>query len=210
MNVNTVVEDISSDIQVLRDKLNELVHHVSVSRLKVHSGFSDVDILEMGSGFKPGQIIASNMVFILVSGEAARITLKIHFNTKVAKELAFEVFGGESSICISNHQAVDYFKEYANLMAGSVVAFLADSGLELGISLPLCTRGFYEIFSDYSEKQTPVLVFNNFWGLRVNGSEIYCGAQFEIMKREKFTKFVDYVIAEANVDVDADDEMDFL
>ena len=173
MNVNTVGEDVVSDVQVLKNKFKELVRYASVSRLKVQSGSEDIEIMDMDSGFKPGKILAGNMVFILASGDAIRITFKIHFNTKVAKDLAFKIFGGTSSDSISNIKAIDYFKEYSNLVAGSVVAFLAEAEVDLGISLPLRTRGIYEIFSDYTEKQNPVLIFNDFWLLRVNGSEFY-------------------------------------
>lgn len=196
------------DIQALKDKIKELVRYASASRLKIHSGASGVETRELGVGFRAGRILASNMVFILVSGDALRLTFKVHFNTATAKNLAFRIFGGNSPADISEKQAIDYFKEYGNLVAGSVVTLLGESGIELGISLPLSTRGFYEVFSDYSERQPPAISFSDFWELKENGNGMYCSAVVEILDNKQLDSLVDYEIVEEAVDDDG--EMDFL
>ena len=209
MNSTRVVEGVSSDVQASQDKLKELVRYASLSRLKAHTDSSEVEIKELDSGFRPGRILASNLVFILVSGDAMRLTFKIHFDTRTAKYLAYRIFGGKLPDDISPKQAIDYFKEFGNLVAGSVVTLMAESNIELGISLPLSTRGFYEVYSDYSEKQYPIITYSDFWALKVNGHDIFCSAQFEILDRKPLENLVGYEIAEeGNIDDDA--EMDFL
>ncbi|WP_153109554.1 hypothetical protein [Propionivibrio limicola] len=209
MDTRTVNETKPADeTQGLKDALRKLVRHASVTRLKIHADTHEVEISELDCAFKPGRILASNMVFILVSGDAFRLTFKAHFNAWTAKSLAFRVFGGQSPEAISEKQAIDYFKEYANLVAGNVVALLGENGIEQGISLPLCTRGFYEVFADYPEKAHPIVSYSDFWQLGANRHAIFCSALFEIMDRKALHGLVDYEISE---DIDDDDEeIDFL
>jgi CheY-specific phosphatase CheX len=208
MDKTSVDETVSPDIQALKDKLKALLRHASISRLKNHGDDAEVEARELGAAFRPGRILASNMVFILVSGDALRLTFKVHFETGTAKQLAFAIFGGDSPSSISQRQAVDYVKEYGNLVAGSMVTLLAESGVELGISLPLSTRGFYEVFSDYSEKLDPIVAFSDFWELRANSRSIYCGAQFEILNPRQLGDVAACEIVEETDSADA--EMDFL
>lgn len=208
MNSIKVSEARPPDVSAVKDKLGELIRHASVSRLKNHADTLAVETREMDSGFTPGRILASNMVFILVSGDAVRLTLKVHFNTRTAKKLAFRIFGGKSAADISEKQAIDYFKEYGNLVAGSVIAHFGNIGIELGISLPLCTRGLYEVFSDYSETQYPVVTYSDFWELAANDYSIFCSALIEILDAGQLGKLVDYEIDDEVVD--DGEEMDFL
>ncbi|MEI7431403.1 MAG: chemotaxis protein CheX [Betaproteobacteria bacterium] len=208
MDKTKVSEVAPPDVQVLKDKLNELVRHATVSRLKIHTDSDEVETKALDSSFRPGKILASNMVFILVSGDALRLTFKIHFNTRTGRNLALRIYGGKSAADISEKQAIDYFKEYGNLVAGSVITLLGENNIELGISLPLCTRGFYEVFSDYTEKQHPVINYSHFWELHVKEQTVFCSAQYEILNIKPFETLVEYEISE---DASGDDgEMDFL
>ena len=206
MNNTRVVEGVSSDVQASKDKLKELVRYASLSRLKTHTDSSEVEIKELDSGFRPGRILASNLVFILVSGEAMRLTFKIHFDTRVAKYLAYRIFGGKLPEDISPKQAIDYFKEYGNLVAGNIVTLLGKIDIDLGISLPLSTRGFYEIFSDCSERQHPITC-SDLWELKTNGHELYCSALFEILNVRQLADLAAYEVVD---EADDDGEMDFL
>jgi CheY-specific phosphatase CheX len=201
-------EGAPADIQALKEKLRELVRYASSSRLKIHTDSPEIEVKELDAGFRPGRILANNMVFILMSGDALRVTFKVHFNIRNAQCLAFRIFGGDSPENISGKQAIDYFKEYGNLVAGNVVTLFEKIEVNLGISLPICTRGFYEVFSDYSEKQHPIIVYSDFWKLEVGEHDIFCSALLEILDKKQLVKLADYEIAE-DVD-DNDGEMDFL
>lgn len=198
----------TSDLQVLKDKLADLVRQASLSRLVIHANAPQAEIRAIDSGFRPGRMLASNMVFILVSSDTLRLTFKVHFSVRTARNLAFGIFGGESPADISERQAIDYFKEYGNLVAGNVISLLGQAGIELGISLPMATRGFYEVFSDYTERQHRMLTFSDFWGLHVDGRDVFCSTQFEIMDKNNLACIAGHDFAEARI---ADDEeLDFL
>lgn len=192
----------------LKGKVLELIRYASLSRLKIHTASEEISVKELDSAFKPGRILASKMVFILVSGDVMRITFKAHFNTRDAARLAFRIFRGDSPDRISEKQAVDYFKEYGNLVAGSIAALLNSVGIEMGISLPLCTRGFYEIFSDYTEKGLPIMTFSDFWKFEVGGHHIFCNALVEVMDIGRLERLIGFKPEDEVKDDDG--EMDFL
>ena len=200
-------EDIARDAAAIRDKVAEFVRHSAFLRLKNQADCPDVDVRTLADDFVPGRILANNMAFILISGDSVRITFKVHFNLATAKNLAFRVFGGESAEDIPVRQAFDYVKEYCNLVAGNVVSLFENVGVDLGISLPLCTRGFYEVFSDYAENDYPVVTYSRFWRLQANENVIFCSARFELLNRKSLTNLIGFEIPEETI---GDSEIEFL
>ena len=190
---------------LIKSALRLIVRDASASRLRGHTGAQIIETEELAPPFRPGRILGSNMVYILVSVDAVRLTFKIHFNVGSAKKLAYSIFGGTA---ISEKQAIDYIKEYANLVAGNVVSLLAEYDVDLGISLPLCTRGFYEVFSDYTEKAAPIIAYNDFWNLKVNGLDLFCSSQFEVMNMALLEKVGAYRSQESTEESDL--EIEFL
>lgn len=195
------------DPGLLKGKVLEVIRHASLSRLKIHTDCAEIALREFEANFTPGRILANNMVFILVSGDVLRITFKVHFNMRDAKHLAFRIFRGNSPEEIQERQAVDYFKEYGNLVAGNIATHFDNAGVELGISLPLRTRGFYEIFSDYAEKRLPVVTCSDFWKFEVGGHPVFCSAFIEIKDMTQLEKLADF---RPESEAGDDGEMDFL
>ncbi|HLA35604.1 MAG TPA: hypothetical protein VJ001_12135 [Rhodocyclaceae bacterium] len=207
MDINRTSESAFDDSRAIKAKVSELVRYASISRLKIHAACQEVGVSELDASFTPGMVLADRMVFILLSGDPIRITFKIHFDTKTAKKLAFGVFGGKSASDISIKLAFDYAKEYCNLVAGSVATLFEKIRVDLGISLPLCTRGFYEVFLDYTEREHPIIAYSDFWRLQANGNEVYCSALIEILDKNSLGDLVGFEIPE---ETSGDAEMDFL
>lgn len=202
---NAVIDD--QAVAVLKSKLRDLVRQSSLSRFKLHTAQDEVFLKEVEPGFRPGQVLASRMAFILVSGDGLRISFKTHFNPGTARNLAYRMFGEASPAALSERQAVDYIKEYCNLVAGNIVTVCEGLRIELGISLPMSTRGFYEIFSDYGVKPHPAIVFSDFWRLGALADEIHCSALLEITDSDLLAPLADYDPTVLQAD---DGEMDFL
>jgi len=101
---------------------------------------------------------------------------------------------------------LDFVKELCNLTAGYLVQIFEDNDLHIGISLPLCTRGFYEIFSDYQSSSYPIIKYNDLWSLEYEDINIFGSVIIEILDTPPLEKILDY---EFN-DEDDDEEMDFL
>lgn len=207
MDKDTTMDSFDNRVPLVKEKLRELVRYAALSRLKIHADCQDVEQVELSDDFRPGKVLANNMVFILVSGESVRMTFKVHFNGDVARSLAFRVFGGASDSAISIQRAVDYIKEYCNLVAGSVVSVFEELDIGLGMSLPHSTRGFYEVFSDYQEQQHPIIIFNDFWSLNVNKKVLHCSVVLEILDCKILEKLIGFEFA---VPEDNHDELDFL
>lgn len=200
------MNDDTSMVPAIKAKLTELVRFASVSRLKAHSDCQEIITGEMPDNFRPGKVLANNMVFILTSGEPVRVTFKSHYNMDTARALAWRIFGGASAQAISDRRAVDYMKEYCNLVAGKIVTVFEDLQIGLGISLPQQARGFYEVFADYQEKDKPTISFSDFWILKTGAYTVTCSAVIEILDSQKLGALADYAIA----DTSDDEEMDFL
>ncbi len=196
MDNSPITEDSAANLQAIKDMLAELVRHASVSRLKGHADCQDIEVSELAPDFVPSRILANNMAFILISGNPVRVTFKAHFNTRTARNLAYRSFGGESEDDVSQQQAFDFFKEYCNLVGGALVTRFEDFNVDLGIGLPLCTRGFYEVFADYKEKQYPIITYSDFWRLAANGHEIHCSALLEIIDRKPLECLIGFEIPE--------------
>ncbi|SDH72161.1 hypothetical protein [Propionivibrio dicarboxylicus] len=202
---NTQQDRAASVALPIKEKLSELVRYASITRAKTQANAESVVIGEMESSFQSGRILAPHMAFILISGETIRITFKAHFSIRSAKRLAFRIYGGASAEQIRERQAIDFVKEYTNLVAGNLVTRLSNVGVEVGISLPLATSGFYEVFADYIDKQIPTVACSDFWELDVDGYKLYCSAQYEFLSIERLAKLADVVVEEED-----DEEMDFL
>lgn len=194
-------------MEPLKARLRDVIRQASASRLKIHAEAPHVDVLEPDPGFRPGRILASHMVFILIAGDPLRAVFKVHFDAAKSRRLAHRVFGGDSPEAITEGQVIDYFKEYGNLVAGNVVALMQEARVDLGISLPLCTRGFYEVFADYSEANQAAAGGTDFWRLEAGDHQIGCSSAFEILDSAGLGGLAELDIATV---ADEGGEMDFL
>lgn len=201
------MNDDPSLLPAIKVKLTELVRFASMSRLKAHADCAEIITGEMPGNFRAGKVLANNMVFILTSGEPVRVTFKAHYNMDTARALALRIFGGVSAQAVSDRRAVDYMKEYCNLVAGKIVTMFEDLQIDLGISLPQHSRGFYEVFADYQEKDKPTVSFSDFWTLSTGEYTIACSAVMEILDHKQLASLVNCTFADTS---DDEEEMDFL
>lgn len=82
---------------------------------------------------------------ILLSGSDLRLTFKVHFSYVQLREI---ILGGEAERDRNRDRAkiFDFMKEFCNQYGGAVKRAFGESKVELGISLPMLTRGFDEVF----------------------------------------------------------------
>lgn len=137
------------------------------------------------------------MSFIMVSGSAIRIMLKLHFNTRTAVSLMTAKPKADDPEKTSR-MAMDFMKEQCNLIAGALKSSLKNANIITGLSIPLVTRGFDEaVFSDKIDKSKT----NDVWVLRWDGGEVICSSVFEVLDWARFENFEE-------VEEDTDDEDD--
>ncbi len=197
------------DIDVLKARINALVRHAAQMRIGDHSRLEGFELRETPDSLSAGKVLGNWMSIILVTGEAFRVTLKFHFSLADARGLSRKVYGANTSDDVSNAQAVDFIKELSNLTAGYVVQVCEGMNIPMGISLPLCTRGFYEVFSDYSETSHPLVRYTDTWSLCYLDARVHGTAMVEISDANALEPLLTFQ-PEADVEADDDSDFDFL
>jgi len=207
MDNNTTTNDAAEKLDVIKHSLASLIRHAAISRLEKIIDCTAIEVSDLGPDFVPGKILANHLALIQITSNLVRVTFKCHFNTDAAKKLAFRVFGSDKTNTVSEKEVLDFIKEYCNLVAGKVVALFEGAAIDMGIGLPICTRGFYEVFSNYEEMAATSIIHADFWRMRANGSEIFGSALIEIIDENSLECMIGYRIAEES---NTEGEIEFL
>lgn len=166
-------------IDLLKDKIKSLVRHAVEDRVRKHTGQNEFTVIDVDDR-TPGQVLGNWMSLILITGSALKITVKLHFSHKDIKPLIYSIYQKASASEISDQQSMDFVKELCNLTAGYIEQVFESNDISLGISLPLGTRGFYELFSDYTPSNYPIIKDHDLWCLSFGDLSIFGTAMFEI------------------------------
>lgn len=196
-------------IDLIKDKIISLIRYSVEDRARLHSHNTGFNLCKPEREIKPGQVLGHWMSLILVSGESLRMTIKLHYNLYSVKEIAYHAYGKGSAEELSDKQAIDFMKELCNLSAGLVVKIFEESNLPLGMSLPLCARGFNEIFSDYTPAVKPFVKFSDLWSLKCDTCVFMMSSVVEMLDTFALRNILKYEIPLAAAGSD-DGEMDFL
>lgn len=179
------------------DHLYEILKTGALKRMEAHSFGAPVIVKDPPEDYKQ-QVHANWMSLILISGTSLRITLRVHFNLYQIKKLLTQTLDIESP---KDSQALDFVKEFCNLTAGFVKSTMEEHDMDAGISLPIVTKGFDEIFYtpiNSDEKQ-------DLWFMEVGGYPIVCTPSFNIYDQDQVDKLQ---LAEEGEE-DDDDDIDF-
>ena len=160
-----------------------LIRNIARDRLGIHSKAEGRVILaELSQDRAAAQnVLAHWTALILVSGGDLKLTLKVHYYLDEAK-----VFGAQAGSLPENSDSAssdrlthDFIKEYCNLTAGRLKRLFEDQKFVTGISLPLITRGFDEVFSPGPNGTTS---FEDAWEFRLDGHSIACTSKVEVIE----------------------------
>lgn len=187
----------------IKKKFGEIVRYVTLSRMRSYASCEDFSIVELNGVIPHGYVFANNMSMIIVAGQALRVILKAHFNHKDSKPIAARLYGLEE---VSDARSRDVMKEYCNLSAGFLKKVCIENDLPVGISLPVVTMGFNEVFSEL-EGIDKKIVFNDCWKLVYADSDIICSCHIDVLNVPALEKLMLFSVDEPD---DEDDEYDFL
>ncbi|MEI7973532.1 MAG: chemotaxis protein CheX, partial [Bdellovibrio sp.] len=121
---------------------------------------------------------------ILVSGPAIKVTFKAHFMTSFAKKLAAPLYR-KSLEEIQEEQGLDFMREFCNLTAGAIKRVLLKFEQKTGVSIPVVTRGFDELFFPRSSLPN---VFHDLWTLRCEVGQLHCSVVIELFEKMDLRK----------------------
>lgn len=189
-----------ADSTVINGEVMKLVKASALARLKSYAQCPDFEIREYKNEVG---VHAHWMSLILISGRYLRLTFKAHYSSDVAKNLAARAMGRSGSD-ITDHQAADFMKEFCNLTAGGIKKYFEDLGQSVGISLPLVTRGFDELFFSVPNLKT---TFEDVFMLAYPESDIVGSVNVEIFDLDALKEFK-YVEKQGSAQDDG--EVDFL
>ena len=176
-------EEPSNDVQInlIQEKIKELIRQASLEKIQSYAQIPDFQLQEYDVPLRPGQVLAHRLALVFISGKPIRITFKVHFNHKDTREIAFRLYGVSSLDRVTEKHVIDFIKEYCNLSGGYLKKLFENIRLGLGMSLPLCMRGFDEVYSDYGEVAAPLIRFSDIWKLTYHHSSITCTSLVEIL-----------------------------
>ena len=186
----------------LKEKIKEIVRQVSVSRMQMLID-SDAYRISESSAYHPhGYVFANKMSLIIVAGKALKMVFKVHFNKADSCNVAKYMYGDER---ITEQQANDAMKEYCNLTAGYLKKICVDHNTPVGISLPVVTSGFNEVFNESSETDFANRV-EDCWELGDGISNFSCSYQADILEEDDLNGLLAFEVEEE----EEEGEFDFL
>lgn len=160
--------------QKVMQGLQTMIRESALSRIGVHSRMDNFAIRELGDDCP---VYGHWMTMILFASPMIRVIFKVHFMASSARLMASRLFRLPPSE-INLRRGIDFMKEFCNLTLGNLGQQLNSKGIRGGISLPLVTRGFDEIFFPSSDS---VRVFRDAWELFNPESALRCSCMFEIL-----------------------------
>lgn len=174
-----MVQDNQSLIQSKISLLKAYVRESSLSTLIEYSEQSEIAIHEHKNEF----LVRGEWIrLILVAENSLKITFKVHW---------FEEQGNLFA-CLTYHkphheirlkEAIDFYGEYCNQVAGKIKWRLEQGGTETGVTLPLLLRGFDEI---YFVPHAQGRYFEDCWVLESSLGRIVVSSAFEISDPDEF------------------------
>lgn len=188
-----------------KQKFGEIVRYVTLSRMQLYADSDEFRIVEMQDAVPHGYVFANCMSMIIISGKSLRTVLKAHFNHKDSKPLARRLFGVDK---IDDRRSYDVMKEYCNLAAGFLKKICIEQNVPVGISLPVVTMGFNEVFTDLDGVEQRI-IFEDCWKLEYPEGAIICSCHVDVFEAEALENMIDVTLANPE-DADDDDEYDFL
>ena len=161
--------------------LRALLREASVIQTEQYLDERDVALIPQPQDLKLGQVLARYIAMVLLTSKDVRMVFKLHFNPEQIR--AYRKSKGASVDLLDDKQLLDFMKELSNQIGGRVCRACDSHGVQMGMSIPLCTRGIHEIYADYETKVGIVTKFGDFWRLDGAFKSIYCSCYVELLSK---------------------------
>lgn len=170
------------DCEIIDDMENRLITNLTwlkstireLSRMRLARYLTEPNLTIESQSREPGQ--QHSMAMILVAGTGFRVVFRVHFNRRSISPWAEKIYKQDKQE-LNTSQVSSFAKEYCNLTGGAIKQELGLHGLDSGISLPLLTRGFDEIFFDQPNEMR---IFTDWWSLNHQSTRMMCSTYLEV------------------------------
>ncbi len=177
------------------------VKETSISRFSFLLQNKSIELVE---GVKEQLIFGHEMTMIFLSSAPIGVIFKAHFSpVEIAPCVAD--FTGKKVNGVAYGDTVDFMKEFCNLTIGNFKIILEQLNVFAGVSLPVNTRGFDEIFFPVANG---VNRFQQHWRLRSGSVNVICSAALQVLDESSFLA-LDFSSIAAEGD-DGDGSVEFL
>lgn len=186
--------------QATIDNLRELLREVSLTQTRQYLDDAEARMADMPAHRQLGQVLTRYIAMVLVTSDDLRIVIKVHFNPEPMR--AHRLARGKKDDALNDKQIIDYMKELSNQIGGRVCRVFDAHQIAMGMSIPLCTRGIYEIYADYSTRTGSITKFGDFWKLEGAFGHLYCSCYIELMSNTHYdhVKAADEHVEEGELD----------
>lgn len=163
----------------LESTINQIMRNASLAQLQNFAGLENSKLVDINDTFTIGQVLSDQMILMAISGDDLRITFKLHYKQGETSQLLKK---GVSCTEPDDLQTglTDYMKELNNQICGKICRDFAKQKINLGMSIPLRLRGFYEAYSDYSRERSPLIKFGDYWKIIDDFGAVYVTTYVEI------------------------------
>jgi hypothetical protein len=175
--------DLSTNPSV--SSMRELLRNVSLVQAQQYFDGEAITLDARPQNLQLGQVLTRYIAMVLLTSAELRIVFKVHFNPEQIRTYQRSKGGAEENL--TDRHLVDFMKELSNQMGGRVCRVFDAHQIAMGMSIPLCTRGIYEIYADYRPKTGAVTKFGDFWRLEGPFSSIYCSCYVELISKDDFS-----------------------
>ncbi|HND85137.1 MAG TPA: hypothetical protein PLU50_04980 [Pseudobdellovibrionaceae bacterium] len=158
----------------LPEGFRETIRQLALTRFKQHCVY---ETAELGDPEGDSKIVhAYWMSLIMVANSSIKVMFKAHYNVSEMKVIAKDSIEKNEKGEITDIAAADFMREYANLVGGVVKATLETVGIAAGVSLPLVTRGFDEIFVNFNKATSNYI---DRFQIRTSDGSVFCSFHVE-------------------------------
>jgi hypothetical protein len=175
--------DLSTNPSV--SSMRELLRNVSLVQAQQYFDGEAITLDARPQNLQLGQVLTRYIAMVLLTSAELRIVFKVHVNPEQIRTYQRSKGGAEENL--TDRHLVDFMKELSNQMGGRVCRVFDAHQIAMGMSIPLCTRGIYEIYADYRPKTGAVTKFGDFWRLEGPFSSIYCSCYVELISKDDFS-----------------------
>ena len=138
--------------------------------------------------YTPGQVLANELVLLTISGAELQLLIKIHCGyQQVRSRFTSKDNNGSAPLTL---QDIDFIKELGNQYCGAICRKLASQDVIAGLSIPLSTRGYYEIYADYTPKNSPFIKFGEGWVLEGDFGNLFFSCYTELSNAQVIPKIL--------------------
>lgn len=184
---NNVKCETETHILDAQQHMSQVLRTTSIEQIEQFVGGATSSAVDIDY-YTPGQVLANELVLLTISGPELQLLVKIHFNYQQIRS-RFRSRVSHASAPLSR-QDVDFIKELGNQFCGAICRKLASQDIMAGLSIPLSTRGYYEIYADYTHKTSPFIKFGEGWGLEGDFGTLYFSCYSELSNPQVIPKIL--------------------